>query len=184
MHLRTGEAEEGIRPAARTPAEALRMETHVVRVENPDALNVILGQSHFIKTVDDLHEALVGAVPNIRFGLAFCESSGPRLVRTSGTVPALVDLAARNARAIGCGHVFVIFLEGAFPINVLGVVRQVPEVCRIFCATANPLEVVVAETEQGRGVLGVIDGQPPLGVEGPDDVRARRDLLRRFGYKL
>jgi adenosine/AMP kinase len=160
------------------------METHVVRIENPQALNVILGQAHFIKTADDLHEALVGIVPNIRFGLAFCEASGLRLIRTSGTVPALVDLAARNAQALGCGHVFVIFLDGAFPINVLGAIRQVPEVCGIFCATANPLEVIVAETEQGRGMLGVIDGQPPLGVEGPDDVRARRDLLRKFGYKL
>lgn len=160
------------------------METHVVRIENPQALNVILGQAHFIKTADDLHETLVGAVPNLRFGLAFCEASGPRLIRTSGTAPALVDLAARNARALGCGHVFVIFLDAAFPINVLGAIRQVPEVCRIFCATANSLEVVVGETEQGRGVLGVIDGQSPLGVEGPDDVRARRDLLRKFGYKL
>ena len=160
------------------------METHVVRVENPDELNVILGQSHFIKTVDDLHEALVGAVPNIRFGLAFCEASGPRLIRTSGTAQPLVDRAAGVAKALGCGHVFVVFLEGAFPINVLGVIRQVPEVCRIFCATANPLEVVVAETEQGRGVLGVIDGEPPVGVEGPDDVHARRELLRKFGYKL
>jgi len=160
------------------------METHVVRIENPQALNVILGQAHFIKTADDLHEALVGVAPNIRFGLAFCEASGLRLIRTSGTVPALVDLAARNAQALGCGHVFVIFLDGAFPINVLGAIRQVPEVCGIFCATANPLEVIVAETEQGRGMLGVIDGQPPLGVEGPDDVRARRDLLRKFGYKL
>ena len=160
------------------------METHVVRVENPNAFNVILGQSHFIKTVDDLHEALVGAVPNIQFGLAFCEASGPRLVRTSGTAPALVDLAARAASALGCGHVFVVFLDAAYPINVLGVIRQVPEVCRIFCATANALEVVVAETEQGRGVLGVIDGEPPVGVEGPDDVRVRRELLRKFGYKL
>jgi len=160
------------------------METHVVRVENPDGLNVILGQSHFIKTADDLHEALVGAVPNIRFGLAFCEASGPRLIRTSGTAQPLVDRAAGVAKALGCGHVFVVFLEGAFPINVLGVIRQVPEVCRIFCATANPLEVVVAETEQGRGVLGVIDGEPPVGVEGPDDVHARRELLRKFGYKL
>jgi adenosine/AMP kinase len=160
------------------------METHVVRIENPQALNVVLGQAHFIKTADDLHEALVGAVPSIRFGLAFCEASGLRLIRTSGTAPPLVDLAARNARALGCGHVFVIFLDGAFPINILGAIRQVPEVCGIFCATANPLEVVVAETEQGRGVLGVIDGQSPVGVEGPDDVRARRDLLRKFGYKL
>ncbi|HKX18588.1 MAG TPA: adenosine-specific kinase [bacterium] len=160
------------------------METHLVRVENPDALNVIVGQSHFIKTADDLHEALVGAVPGIRFGLAFCEASGPRLIRTSGTAQPLVDLATRAANALGCGHVFVIFLDGTFPINVLGAIRQVPEVCRIFCATANPLEVVVAESEQGRGVLGVIDGQPPLGVEGADDVRVRRDLLRKFGYKL
>lgn len=160
------------------------MDTHVVRVENPDALNVIVGQSHFIKTADDLHEALVGAVPGIRFGLAFCEASGHRLIRTSGTAEPLVDLATRTACALACGHVFVIFLDGAFPINVLGAIRQVPEVCRIFCATANPLEVVVAETEQGRGILGVIDGQPPVGVEGPDDVRARRDLLRKFGYKL
>lgn len=160
------------------------METHVIRVENPDGLNVILGQSHFIKTADDLHEALAGAVPGIRFGLAFCEASGPRLIRASGTAQPLVDLATRAARALGCGHVFVIFLDGTFPINVLGVIRQVPEVCRIFCATANSLEVVVAETEQGRGVLGVIDGQPPLGVEGPVDVHARRELLRKFGYKL
>src|SRR5690349_703295 len=184
MHLRTGEADSASNRVPRGPPEARPMETHVVRVENPDALNVILGQSHFIKTVDDLHEALVGAVPNIRFGLAFCEASGPRLIRTSGTAPGLVELATRTARALGCGHVFAIFLEAAFPINVLGVIRQVPEVCRIFCATANPLEVVVAETEQGRGVLGVIDGEPPVGVEGPDDVRARRDLLRKFGYKL
>ena len=160
------------------------METHLVRVENPDALNVIVGQSHFIKTTDDLHEALVGAVPGIRFGLAFCEASGPRLIRTSGTAQPLVDLAARAARVLGCGHLFVICLDGTFPINVLGVIRQVPEVCQIFCATANPLEVVVVESEQGRGVLGVIDGQPPLGVEGADDVQARRELLRKFGYKL
>jgi adenosine/AMP kinase len=160
------------------------MEIHVVRVDNPDGLNVILGHAHFIKTADDLHEALAGAVPNIKFGSAFCEASGPRLVRTSGTAEPLVERAARTARAIGCGHLFVIFLDGAFPINVLGAIKQVPEVCRIFCATANPLEVVVGETEQGRGVLGVIDGQPPLGVEGPDDVRARRELLRKFGYKL
>lgn len=160
------------------------MEIHVVRVENPDGLNLILGQAHFIKTADDLHEALAGTVPGLKFGLAFCEASGPRLVRTNGTDPALIDLAVRNARALGCGHLFVIALGNAFPVNVLGAIRQVPEVCRVFCATANPLEVVVAETEQGRGVLGVVDGQSPLGVEGPDDVRARRELLRKFGYKL
>ena len=160
------------------------METHVVRVENPDGLNLILGQAHFIKTVEDLHEALAGAAPGIRFGVAFCESSGPRLVRTTGTDPALVTLAARNAQAIGCGHVFIILLGNAYPINVLGAVRQVPEVCQIYCATANPLEVIVAETEQGRGILGIVDGQSPLGVEGAADVAARRDLLRKIGYKL
>ncbi len=160
------------------------METHVVRVENPDGLNLILGQAHFIKTVEDLHEALAGAVPGIRFGVAFCESSGPRLVRTTGTDPALVTLAARNAQAIGCGHVFIILLGNAYPINVLGAVRQVPEVCQIYCATANPVEVIVAETEQGRGILGVVDGQSPLGVEGATDVAARRELLRKIGYKL
>ena len=160
------------------------METHVVHLENPNGLNVILGQAHFIKTVEDLHEALVSAVPGVRFGVAFCESSGPRLVRTAGTDPALITLAARNAQAIGCGHVFLILLGNAYPINVLGAVRQVPEVCQIYCATANPLDVIVAETEQGRGILGVVDGQSPLGVEGPADVTARHDLLRKIGYKL
>ena len=160
------------------------MQIHVVRVENPDGLNVIFGQSHFIKTVEDLHEALVGTVPGIRFGAAFCESSGPRLVRTTGTDPALVALAARNIQAIACGHAFLVVLGNAYPVNVLDAVRRVPEVCRIYCATANPLEVIVAETGQGRGVLGVVDGEPPLGVEGPDDVAARHALLRTIGYKL
>ena len=160
------------------------MDLHVVPVENPQGLNLIFGQSHFIKTVEDLHEALVGTVPGIRFGLAFCESSGPRLVRTSGTDPALVELAQRNAVGVGCGHTFFIFLGNAYPVNVLGAVRQVPEVCQIYCATANPVEVIVAATDQGRGVLGVIDGQPPLGVEGADATSARHDLLRQIGYKL
>jgi uncharacterized protein len=160
------------------------MDTHVVRIENPDGLNLILGQAHFIKTIEDLHEALAGAVPGVRFGVAFCESSGPRLVRTTGTDPTLVALAARNAQAIGCGHTFLILLGNAYPINVLGAVRQVPEVCQIYCATANPVDVIVAETEQGRGVLGVVDGQSPLGVEGSADAAARRDLLRKIGYKL
>lgn len=159
------------------------MQIHVVRVENPDGLNVILGQAHFIKTVEDLHEALVGAVPGIRFGIAFCEASGPRLVRTTGTDPALVALATRNVQAIGCGHAFLIVLGNAYPINVLDAVRRTPEVCRIYCATSNPLEVIVAETDQGRGVLGVVDGQAPLGVEGPEDVSARHGLLRSIGYK-
>lgn len=160
------------------------MELHAVPIENPDGLNLIFGQSHFIKTVEDLHEVLVGAVPSIRFGLAFCEASGPRLVRTSGTDPALVELAARNALTVGCGHTFLIFLGNAFPINILGAVRQVPEVAQVYCATSNPVEVIVAATDRGRGVLGVVDGQPPLGVEGASEVAARRELLRKFGYKL
>jgi adenosine/AMP kinase len=160
------------------------MELLTVSVENPDQLNLIFGQSHFIKTVEDLHEALAGAVPGIKFGLAFCESSGPRLVRTTGTDPALVDLATRNALAVGCGHTFFIFLGNAYPVNVLAAVRQAPEVCQIYCATANPVEVVVAATDRGRGVLGVVDGQPPLGVEDAGDVAARRELLRKIGYKL
>ena len=160
------------------------MELHAVPIENPEGLNLIFGQSHFIKTVEDLHEALVGAVPGIRFGLAFCESSGPRLIRTSGTDPALVDLAARNALAVGCGHTFLIFLGNAYPVNVLGAVRQVPEVCQVYCATANPVEVIVAATARGRGVLGVVDGQPPLGVEGAGEAGARHELLRKIGYKL
>jgi uncharacterized protein len=160
------------------------MELHAVAIENPQALNLIFGQAHFIKTVEDLHEALVGAVPGIRFGLAFCESSGPRLVRTSGTDPALIDLATRNAVAVGCGHTFFIFLGNAYPVNVLSAVRLVPEVCQIYCATANPVEVIVAATETGRGALGVVDGQPPLGVEAAKDKAARHDLLRTIGYKL
>lgn len=160
------------------------MELHAVPIENPDGLNLVFGQSHFIKTVEDLHEALVGTVPGIRFGVAFCESSGPRLVRTTGTDPALVDLAARNAMTVGCGHTFLIFLANAYPVNVLGAVRQVPELCQIYCATANPVDVIVAETERGRGVLGVVDGQPPLGVEGAGEKTARHDLLRKIGYKL
>jgi hypothetical protein len=160
------------------------MELHLVAVENPQSLNLIFGHSHFIKTVEDLHEALVGTVPGIRFGLAFCEASGPRLVRTSGTDPTLIDLAGRNAVAVGCGHTFFIFLGNAYPVNVLGAVRQVPEVCQIYCATANRVEVIVAATDTGRGVLGVVDGQPPLGIEGPDDTNARHGLLRQIGYKL
>ena len=160
------------------------MRTLVVPVDNPDGLNLIFGQSHFIKTIEDLHEALVCTVPGLRFGAAFCEASGPRLIRTTGTDPSLVALATRNLEARGCGHAFLVVLGNAFPINVLDAVRRLPEVCRIYCATANPLEVIVAETEQGRGVLGVVDGQPPLGVEGPDDVAARHALLRKIGYKL
>lgn len=160
------------------------MELHIVPIEKPEEVNLILGQSHFIKTVEDIHEALVGAVPGIHFGLAFCESSGPALVRWSGTDDELVELAKKNALALSAGHSFIIFLRDAFPINVLNAVKMVPEVCRIFCATANPLQVVIAETEEGRGILGVIDGMKTKGVETEEDIAARKALLRRFGYKL
>jgi adenosine/AMP kinase len=156
----------------------------VVPVDVPEGLNVILGQSHFIKTVEDLYEALVGSSPHLRFGLAFCEASGPRLVRRAGNDDALVALAVEQALAIGAGHSFVVFLREGFPVNVLNQVKAVPEVCHVFCATANPVQVLVAETGQGRGVLGVVDGGSPLGVEGEDDERARRTLLRDIGYKL
>ncbi len=161
------------------------MELTVVRIEKPETVNLILGQSHFIKTVEDLHEALVVAVPGIRFGLAFCESSGPALVRASGTDGGLIELAQRNALALGAGHSFIIFLgEGFYPVNVLNVVKVVPEVCRIFCATANPVEVILAETEQGRGILGVVDGVKIRGIETEGDVEKRKDFLRMIGYKL
>jgi hypothetical protein len=160
------------------------MELKVVPVENPDELNLILGQSHFIKTVEDLHETLVQAVPGLKFGLAFCEASGPRLVRRSGNDTDLEALAVRNAQAIGAGHSFIVFLRDGFPVNVLNAVKMVPEVCRIFCATANPAQVVVAEEGDGRAILGVVDGASPLGVETVDDIAERKRLLRRFGYKL
>jgi hypothetical protein len=160
------------------------MELRTVRIEKPEDLNFILGHSHFIKTVEDLHEALVQAGAHLRFGLAFCESSGPCLIRRSGNDPELVRIAVANAGAIGAGHTFIVFLEGGFPVSVLNAVKSVPEVCRIFCATANPVEVVVAETEQGRAILGVVDGGSPLGVETEEDVAERKALLRHFGYKL
>ena len=160
------------------------MELLSVRIEKPEDLNLILGQSHFIKTVEDLHEALVGSSPHLRFGIAFCESSGPRLVRRAGNDDELVDLATRNALAIAAGHAFIVFLREGYPVNVLNQVKQVPEVCRIYCATANPVEVLIAETDQGRGIVGVVDGGPPLGVETDDDVTARKQLLRAIGYKL
>ena len=156
----------------------------VVGVEVPDGVNLIFGQSHFIKTVEDLYEALVGSSPHLRFGIAFCEASGLRLVRRAGNDQDLVDLAVRNASAIGAGHSFIVFLREGFPVNVLNQVKAVPEVCRIYCATANPVQVIVAETEQGRGVLGVIDGGSPLGVEDENDERDRKSLLRDIGYKL
>ncbi|NUO79116.1 adenosine-specific kinase [candidate division KSB1 bacterium] len=156
----------------------------LVLIEKPEDMNFILGQSHFIKTVEDLHEALAGAVPGIKFGLAFCEASGPCLVRWSGTDEQCLALARKNAQAIGAGHSFIIFLGNVYPVNVLNAVRNVPEVCRIFCATANPTQVVVAESAQGRGILGVIDGGSPLGVESEKEIAERKAMLRRFGYKL
>ena len=156
-----------------------------VTIEKPEEINFILGQSHFIKTVEDVHEAMVNTVPGIKFGVAFCEASGACLVRVSGTDPSLTELAGQNALKLGTGHVFIILLgEGYYPINVLNSIKAVPEVCRIYCATANPVQVVVAQSEQGRGILGVIDGASPKGVEGPEDVAWRKGLLRRFGYKL
>jgi adenosine/AMP kinase len=156
-----------------------------VKIEKPDEINFILGQSHFIKTVEDVHEALVSSVPGIKFGVAFCEASGKCLVRWSGTDERMVDLARKNALAIGAGHSFIVFLgDGFYPVNVLNAVKAVPEVCRIFCATANPVEVLVAETDQGRGIIGVVDGSSPLGIEAEEDIAWRKGFLRMIGYKL
>ena len=160
------------------------MDLEVIKIENPNELNFILGHSHFIKTVEDIHEALVNTVPNIKFGLAFCEASQKCLVRWSGTDDELVHLAQKNAMNLSAGHSFIIFLKDAFPINVLRIIKQVPEVCRIFCATANPLEVIVAKTDLGRGILGVIDGLPTVGIEKDEDIAERKEFLRMIGYKL
>jgi uncharacterized protein len=161
------------------------MQLVTVRIDKPDAINFILGQTHFIKTVEDIHETLVGAVAGIKFGLAFCEASGKCLIRWSGTDEAMVELARKNAAQIAAGHSFIVFLgDGFYPINVLNAIKTVPEVCRIFCATANPTEVVLAETEQGRGILGVVDGFSPKGVEGEADIAWRKGFLRQIGYKL
>lgn len=160
------------------------MELRTIKIEKPESVNIILGQSHFIKTVEDIHEAMVGAVPGIEFGVAFCEASGPSLVRASGTSDELVELAKKNALALSAGHAFVIFLGNVFPVNVLNAVKAVPEVCRIYCATANPVEVILAETDQGRGILGVIDGMKTQGVESEDDIAERKAFLRNIGYKL
>jgi len=160
------------------------MEIKVVEVDNPRELNLVLGQAHFIKSVEDLHEVLVTAVPGIKFGIAFCEASGPALVRYSGTDQKLIDLAVGNAEEIAAGHVFIIFLDGTFPINVLNRIKQVPEVCSIYCATANAVQVVIAETEKGRGILGVVDGISPKGVETETDIAERKSFLRKIGYKL
>jgi adenosine/AMP kinase len=156
-----------------------------VKIEKPEEINFILGQSHFIKTVEDVHEALVNAVPGIKFGVAFCEASGKCLIRWSGTDETMNDLARRNAQAIGAGHSFIIFLgNGFYPVNVLNAVKAVPEVCQIFCATANQVEVLVAETDLGRGILGVVDGSSPRGIEAEDDIAWRKGFLRMIGYKL
>jgi adenosine/AMP kinase len=160
------------------------MNLSTVKIEKPIAVNFILGQSHFIKSVEDIHEALVSTVPGIKFGLAFCEASGKCLVRWSGTDEEMIELAQQNAMAISAGHSFIIFLaDGYFPINVLNAIKNISEVCQVFCATANPAEVIVGETEQGRGILGVIDGQKPLGIEGEEDINWRKKFLRQIGYK-
>ena len=161
------------------------MEFKTVTIEKPENINFILGQTHFIKSVEDLHEAVVSSVPGIRFGLAFCEASGACLVRSSGTDETMLGLARLNALAISAGHAFIIFLgEGFYPINVLNALKMVPEVCHIYCATANPTQVVIAESDQGRGIMGVIDGFPPKGVEDQQGITWRRNLLRMIGYKL
>ncbi len=160
------------------------MQLITVKIEKPEEINFILGQTHFIKTVEDLHEALVSAVPGIKFGLAFCEASGKCLIRWTGTDQAMIDLAQKNATALGAGHSFILFLgEGFYPINVLNVVKALPEVCGVFCATANPVDVALVETEQGRGILGVVDGFSPKGVEAEPDIAWRKGFLRQIGYK-
>ncbi len=160
------------------------MELITVKIEKPEAINFILGQSHFIKTVEDLHETLVASVPGIKFGLAFCEASGMCLVRWSGTDPAMIELAKKNAMAISAGHSFIIFLgEGYYPINVLNAIKSIPEVCNVFCATANTTEVVVADTGNSRGILGIVEGLKPQGIEAEDDINWRKSFLRQIGYK-
>ena len=154
-----------------------------IRITPPQDANVILGQSHFIKTAEDLYEALINAVPTVKFGLAFCESSGPCLIRSEGNDPELKQVAAEKALELGCGHCFLIYLKNAYPINVLDKVKAVPEVCNIFAATANPLEVVIAETQQGRGIMGVIDGSKSKGIEKEKDIQERKSFLRNIGYK-
>jgi adenosine/AMP kinase len=160
------------------------VELHAVPIDKPDDLNVIIGQAHFIKTVEDVHEALVGVSPHLRFGVAFCEASGPCLVRRTGNDDELIALATANAQAIGAGHTFVVLLREGYPVNVLNQLKAVPEVCSIFCASANQVEVIVAETDLGRGIVGVIDGLVPAGVETDEDVVERKGLLRAIGYKL
>ena len=160
------------------------MDLKTVKIDKPSDLNFILGQSHFIKTVEDLYEAIVQTVPGMKFGIGFCESSGPALVRFAGNDTRLTELAQKNALELACGHCFIIFMESGFPLNILNTVKGVPEVCQIYCATANPVEVIVAETEQGRGILGVIDGVKTKGIEREADIKIRKEFLRKIGYKL
>ena len=160
------------------------MELKTVTIEKPADMNFILGQSHFIKTVEDLFEAIVQTVPSMKFGIAFCESSGPALVRYAGNEQRLIETAQKNAVALSCGHSFIVFMEGGFPVNILNAITNVPEVCQTFCATANPVEVIIAESEQGRGILGVIDGVKTKGLETDADIKWRKDFLRKIGYKL
>lgn len=160
------------------------MELKLVKIKKPEDMNFILGQSHFIKTVEDIHEAIVNINPGIKFGLGFCESSQKALVRYTGNDDELIKLAQENALNLSCGHSFIIFLGNAFPVNILNTIKNVPEVVRIFCATANPTEVIIAETEQGRGILGVIDGMKSTGIESKEDIKERKDLLRAIGYKF
>lgn len=168
------------------------MNTQLIHIKNPDGKNFIFGQSHFIKTVEDLHEAIVSTVPGAKFGLAFCEASGPRIIRTSGTDEKMIELAVKNAQNVGCGHTFFIFMDDMFPINILPTIKRIPEIVRIFCATANPTQVVVVDGEhktaegpmKGRGVVSIIDGGGPLGVEDEDEKKERINFLRKIGYKL
>jgi len=160
------------------------MELKIVKIEKPDNINFILGQAHFIKTVEDLYEAIVTTQPHLKFGIAFCESSGPALVRWAGNDDAMIELSKKNALNLSAGHSFIIFMDNGYPINILNAIKMVPEVCRIFCATANPVEVVIAETEQGRGILGVIDGLKTKGIEGEEDIQKRKEFLRKIGYKF
>lgn len=162
----------------------MNLELKTVQIEKDEETNFILGQSHFVKSLEDLYEAMVNGVPGAKFGLAFCEASQKRLLRCAGTDDDLLELAKKNALAIGAGHSFIIMMKDCFPISVLNAIKAVPEVCSIYCASANPTTVIVAENEEGRGIMGIIDGQPPLGVEGPDDVEDRKNLLRKFGYKM
>jgi adenosine/AMP kinase len=160
------------------------MELKLVKIEKPADCNIILGQSHFIKSIEDIHESMIGSCPSVKFGAAFCESSGPCLVRVSGNDEELQKIASRNASNIAAGHSFIIIMKDAYPVNVLNAIKNIPEVCSVYCATANDVEVVIAETEQGRGILGVIDGLKSKGIETPDDVKKRKEFLRKLGYKL